>query len=70
MDNETEIKVPTLTFDFGGVLVVFSNKTEMPVDKLCGELWDLTGRIENYMKTFPCTLTNKNGDITGIKTTA
>lgn len=70
MGGENKIKVPTLTFDFGGVLVSFPNQTEMPIDKLCGELWDLTGRIENYMKTFPCTLTNKNGDITGIITTA
>lgn len=70
MCNKNAIKAPTLTFNFGGVLVLFPNETEMPIDKLCGELWDLTGRIENYMKTFQCTLTNKNGDITGIKTTA
>jgi hypothetical protein len=51
-------------------LVMFPDKTAMTSETLCSDLWDLAGRIESYIKQYPCVLTNKNGAITGIKITA
>jgi len=70
-NNEaSSIQVPSLCLKFGEILVTFPRDSAITSDRLCSDLWDLAARIESYIKQYPCTLTNKNGDITGIKTTA
>ena len=66
----SSIKVPPLSLKFGEILVMFPDKTAMTSEKLCSDLWALAGRIESYIKQYPCVLTNKNGAIAGIKITA
>ena len=68
--DENTIQVPKLCLKFGEILVSFPTETSIPIERLCSDLWDLTARIESYIKQYPCVLKNKNGEITGIKTTA
>ena len=64
------IQVPPLCLKFGDILVTFPQDYAITSDRFCSDLWDLTARIESYIKQYPCVLTNKNEEITGIKTTA
>jgi len=68
-NDGASIQVPPLCLKFGEIFVTFPRDSAITSDRLCSDLWDLAARIESYIKQYPCTLKNKNGDITGIKTT-